>query len=207
MKKFRKFLKYGIIGIIVLGVLGMFIDDGEEATPVTEPTEVASADEPEESTEATEESSEATEEEVVEEEVVEEPKQLAGIGDKLQVGDVVFTVNERTRATNVGGDYGVDSKGEFLVLNVSVENLGNEAITVDSSYFKLLANEKKYESDSSAGIYANKQGDFFYEEVNPDLTLTGFVVFDISPDMHEAELTLQVQTGIFGTETGQIVLQ
>lgn len=192
MKKIGKALLFLLGGFMVLMfLLGALAGAFENDEKVAQPSETVVA-------------SEATETTI--ETPVEEVKQSV-IGDKLQVGDVVFTVNERSRATNVGGEYGVNSKGEFLILDVSVENLGNEAITVDSSYFKLLSNGKTFEADSSAGIYANEDADFFYESINPDLTMTGKVVFDISTAMHEEELVVQVQTGIFGTETGEIALR
>lgn len=192
MKKIGKALLFLLGGFMVLMfLLGALAGAFENDEKVAQPSETVVA-------------SEATETTI--ETPVEEVKQSV-IGDKLQVGDVVFTVNERSRATNVGGEYGVNSKGEFLILDVSVENLGNEAITVDSSYFKLLSNGKTFEADSSAGIYANEDADFFYESINPDLTMTGKVVFDISTAMHEEELVVQVQTGMFGTETGEIALR
>lgn len=173
-----------IIGFIVLAISVALFVDTPESSSVSESVE-----------------------EVQAEEASEEVIETIGMGKDLQVGNVVFKVNERTKANNVGGEWGVDSKGEFLVIDVSVTNTGSEAMTVDSSYFKLLSNGKTYEADSSAGIYANDTADFFYEEINPDLTMTGKVVFDISPEMHEQEMTLQVQTGAFGTETGEIELQ
>lgn len=192
MKKIGKALLFLLGGFMVLMfLLGALAGAFENDEKVAQPSETVVA-------------SEATETTI--ETPVEEVKQSV-IGDKLQVGDVVFTVNERSRATNAGGEYGVNSKGEFLILDVSVENLGNEAITVDSSYFKLLSNGKTFEADSSAGIYANEDADFFYESINPDLTMTGKVVFDISTAMHEEELVVQVQTGMFGTETGEIALR
>ncbi|WP_018392502.1 DUF4352 domain-containing protein [Bacillus sp. 37MA] len=51
-------------------------------------------------------------------------------------------------------------KSQFTIVKVSVLNEGNEAITVDSSFFKLLSDGKTYESDSSAAIYANENADF-----------------------------------------------
>lgn len=134
-----------------------------------------------------------------------EAKVVAGIGEVVPVGDVEFTVNSTSTASNVGGDFGVNSQGTFLLVDVTVTNKGSEAITVDSSFFKLNAGEKVYESDSSAGIYANDEAGFFLEQVNPDLSITGTVVFDVTDEViANTDLTLNVQTGLFGTEQGQI---
>lgn len=178
------------VGVMILAVSLVLFTDTDDTASTIEPVEQVQAEE-------------VATEEPVEEEVI----QQTVMGEDLQVGTVIFKANKRSQATNVGGEWGVDSKGEFLVVNVSVTNKGDKAMTVDSSYFKLLSGNKVYEADSSAGIYANKKADFFYEEVNPDLTLTGYVVFDIPSELHNQDLTLQVQTGTFGTQTGVIELQ
>lgn len=130
------------------------------------------------------------------------------IGDTLKVGDVEFTVNGKETATNVGGQYGSNSQGTYLILDVTVKNVGNEAITTDTSFFKLKNGEKTYEADSTASMHTDLELKFFLQQVNPDLSNTGKVVFDVSDEViNSTELQLQVQTGIFGTETGIISLQ
>ena len=123
----------------------------------------------------------------------------------MAVGDVEFTVNSISTAKNVGGEYGADAQGTYLLVNTTVKNIRNEAITTDSSFFKLLVGEKTYEADSTAGIYANPNTGFFLEQVNPDLAATGVIVFDVSDEViSNPNLLLQVQSGFFGTETGTI---
>lgn len=185
MKKFFKGCLVFIVAIVVLGVIiGVIVGGGDEESSTTENSSGSSSEE------------KATEETMV------------GIGEELKVGDVVFKVNGTSTATNVGGEYGVKSQGTFLILDVMVRNEGSEAITVDSSFFKLKVNGKEYEADSSAGIYANEQADFFLTSLNPDLSLEGKVVFDVSDEVINAEeQILEVQTGYWGTEMGQIQLK
>lgn len=135
----------------------------------------------------------------------EKKVETVGVGEPLKVGDVVFTINSQKKASNVGGQYGQNAKGEFVILNVTVKNEGKEAITTDSSFFKLLSGDITYEADSTAGIYANDDADFFYQSVNPGIEQKGNIVFDIPKDAKD--LTVQVQTGMFGTETGVINLK
>ena len=106
------------------------------------------------------------------------------------------------------------ASGKYVVLDVTYKNSGNEAVTLDASFFKLVRGEKTYESDSMASMSANQgedgtiQNSFFLQEVNPDMEITGKVVFDLAPDVAEAtDLQLQDQTGLFGTETGIINLK
>lgn len=205
MKKVFKVGCLGILGLFALIVVAALVFGGgeESATTSTETESSAPAAESTE-TEATEE--EPAEEEPAEEEPAEEAAaETAGIGEEVQVGDVFFTVNEISNATNVGGEYGVTAQSQFTIVNVTVRNEKNEAITVDNNFFKLLSGERTYDSDGSAGIYANEDADFFLTSVNPGVSLTGNVVFDVPADLEAPQL--QVQTGFFGTETGVINLQ
>lgn len=144
-------------------------------------------------------------------EVVEETKpeeKAFAMGDTVNVGKVAYVVNSMETATNVGGDYGQDSKGTYLLVNITVTNNGDEALTVDNSFFKLLNDGKVYESDSMAGIYANDNSSFFLESINPELYLTGNIVFDVSDTVvNSSTKQLKVSTGFWGTEAELINLQ
>ena len=130
------------------------------------------------------------------------------IGQEVPVGDVVYIVNSKEVNTNVGGEFGKTANGIFLVLNVTVKNNGKEAITVTDDFFTLLKGDVEYKSDSTAGIYANQDTNFFLTEVNPENSVTGNVVFDITEETaNDPSIQLRVQTGYFGTETGVINLQ
>ena len=144
-------------------------------------------------------------------EVVEETKpeeKAFAMGDTVNVGKVAYVVNSVETATNVGGDYGQDSKGTYLLVNITVTNNGDEALTVDNSFFKLLNDGKVYESDPMAGIYANDNSSFFLESINPELYLTGNIVFDVSDTVvNSSTKQLKVSTGFWGTEAELISLQ
>lgn len=130
------------------------------------------------------------------------------VGEVVNVGDVEYVVNSISTAKTVGSDYlNATSKGTYLVVNVTVKNNNSKVLTVDGSLFTLVNGEKEFESDSTAGLYANETSTFFYENVNPDLSTTGNVVFDVSDEtISSAELQLRVQTGVWGTETENIYL-
>lgn len=130
------------------------------------------------------------------------------VGEVVKVGDVDYIVNSVTTSKTVGGQYlSETARGTYLIINLTVTNNGNDSLTVSSSLFKLLNGEKEYESDSGAGIYANEDAGFFFEDLNPDLSLTGNVVFDVTDEVIASpDLQLQVQTGFWGTETEVILL-
>lgn len=131
-----------------------------------------------------------------------------GIGEGLAVGKVLFQVNEigevnEIKAGNGFLKYTPDANGAvFLNVNVTVENKGTEMIQTDSSFFKLISSEGAQYSPST--ILAADEKYFMFEGINPGLSLTGNVIFEVPPGL--TGLILQVQTGHWGTETGKIKL-
>lgn len=144
-----------------------------------------------------------------------ETKKTFGIGQEVKVGKVTYKINKKEVADQVGPTaLPTKASGKYVVINVTLKNNGNEAVTVDSSFFNLKRGSKTYEADGAASMSANQgeNGDvansFFLQKVNPDSEITGNVVFDIAPDVASAtDLQLQVQTGVFGTEKEVINLQ
>lgn len=129
------------------------------------------------------------------------------IGEIVKVGDVEYVVNSKSLSQNVGGEFGKNANGIYLILNVTVKNNGKKSITVTDDFFKLLKGDTEYSTDSTAGIYANKEAKFFLSELNPENSITGNVVFDVNTETADASgLQLQVQTGAFGTQRGKISL-
>ena len=140
-------------------------------------------------------------------------KQVFRIGQDVTVGKVVYRVDSKEVADTVGNEYlNSTAKGKFLVLNVTVTNNGDKAITVTDDFFKLYKGKTEFKADTTATMYANQatNGDsaaFFLQELNPDSTLSGKVVFDVSEDtINDPSTQLQVQTGVWGTQTEKIKL-
>ena len=202
----KKFFKIGCGGLLALIILGAIIGalGGEDTSNNDDNTETEQ-----------QETSEPATEEKTEEKAEEKTKETVGIGTPLEVGDAIFTLNGVELADQVGPSVlPTKASGKYIVLNVTYRNNGNEAVTIDSSFFKLKRGDKTYEADSAASMSANQgengaiQNSFFLQEVNPDMEISGRVVFDVAPEVAEAtDLQLQVQTGFWGTETGIINLQ
>lgn len=194
--------KWWFIALVVVLVIGAFSGgDDEGASDVADDAGTADVVEDVDASEPKDENEPG--------EVEEEPVEgTYSVGDLVNVGDVSYLVNGIDTATNVGGEYGQNSKGTYLLVNITVTNNGDEALTVDNSLFKLLNDGKEYDSDSAAGIYANDDSSFFLESVNPELSLTGNVVFDVSDTVIDSSTKqLKVSTGFWGTETEVINLQ
>ena len=175
-----------IAGIVVISIAS---GGGEETTETasTEPKTETKQDKPKEEAKAT----------------------TGKLNEPFKLGEVSFTVTGSTTAKNVGGEFGVNAQGTYLILDVIVKNESKEALTVDSSFFTLSSEGATYDADTSADIYANEAGkSFFLQEINPNLELKGKIVFDVTESViADPEKALNVQTGFWGTETGIIKLK
>ncbi len=141
------------------------------------------------------------------EEKASKKEEVVGMGEAIKVGDVVFTVHGKETAKTIGDQYvGQDAQGTYLILDVTVKNEGKEAITTDSSFFKLKAGESTYDSDGTADMYINDANNmFFLAKVNPGNETRGKIAFDVNDAVINAtDTVVNVQTGAFGTEQAQI---
>ncbi|WP_353452872.1 DUF4352 domain-containing protein [Staphylococcus coagulans] len=116
------------------------------------------------------------------------------VGDTAKNGDLEVTVNSVENLNQVGNSVlPTSAKDTFVVVDVTIKNNGNEALTIDSHMFKLKSDDKTAEADSGASISANQSEDgsitdsFFLEQVNPDSTTQGKIVFDVSESFANAD--------------------
>lgn len=196
-KPFYKKIWFWVLVVILIGIFGSMGSGDDENTP-------DSADKTEEKqSEATKNDSE------------EQKEDTYGIGDTVSVGDMQYTVNKVETGKEVGPSVLPTTAGDtFLIVDLTVKNNGNEAVTVDSSFFKLKEGDKTFEADTDASMSANQNDDgeitnsFFLQSLNPDVEMTGKVVFDVTEAQANSETNqLQVSTGAWGTEQETINLQ
>lgn len=161
-KKKRFMIPLVLLGLIILGgVLG-----GEEAADVvTEET----GDE------------DAPEEEDVPEEVPEEVE-YSTIGDPARDGNFEFVVTGFECGIHTLGDEftEVEASGQFCVLTITAENIGNtsQALSADNQYL-YDAQERRLNASFEAGLAVESP---IFEEVNPGITVEGRVPFDVPAD-------------------------
>lgn len=196
-KPFYKRVWFWILAVIVVAGIGGALGGEEEPANGGEKVDQSSQ------SESKPEKKESKKEEKPAKEV-----KTYNISDEVNVGDVMYVVNGIETATNVGGEYGQNSKGTYLIVSVSVTNNGSEALSVSDDFFILKNDGKEYKSDAMAAIYANDDSSFFLESINPDLTMSGKIIFDVSDAVIDSTTKqLQVATGFWGTETVLINLQ
>ena len=199
--------------LILLGACGALLGGGDNATNTTPEEATKESEEPAEEVET--ESGEQEESAEEDEEVVEEDEavETVGIGETLTVDDIDFTVNDMYQQDSVGDVIASNANDTYLILDVSVTNNQNEAVMLMDSYFKIVDGETVFEPDGTASMTANQAISpdnlgLLAEEINPGSSRDALIVYDITQSVIDSQSKqLQVQSGMFCTETGIINLQ
>jgi hypothetical protein len=121
----------------------------------------------------------------------DEPK-TAGLGDPVRDGKLEFTVTKiETGVSEIGDEYfGKEAQGQFLLVHVKVENIGDEAQTFFGENLTALdADDREFSADTEAAIYLDESNSFI-NEINPGNTVEGIVVFDVPKDTKITALEL-----------------
>ena len=106
--------------------------------------------------------------------------EMPGIGDVVKDGKFSFKVTKVDKRAQVGNSFlNKKAQGQFLLVHVTVKNIGDEA----QSFFgnnQLLhdARGREYEADAEASLYLENSKSL-YEEINPGNTVRGIVLFDV----------------------------
>ena len=104
-----------------------------------------------------------------------------GIGDPVGDGQFTFTVTSvKCGQDSIGsGLLKAEAQGEFCLVNMKVENTGDEGQMMDSSSQYLYIGDKEYGASSDAIMALPDAQNFFLEQINPGNSVKGVVVFDI----------------------------
>ncbi|MFI2105331.1 DUF4352 domain-containing protein [Isoptericola sp. NPDC019693] len=122
---------------------------------------------------------------------------LPAVGDKVRDGKFEFTVTKLEDGVQEVGDEFLSEKaqGQFVLVHMTVENIGDEAQYFDGSSQSLVDTEgRTHSADSEAAIYLDESNSFL-NEINPGNTVDGVVVFDI-PEKATPE-TLELHDSMF----------
>ncbi|PFQ45232.1 glycerophosphodiester phosphodiesterase [Bacillus cereus] len=196
MKKpfYKKWWFWLIVVIIVLGAYGNSNKDkGETKTASTEPKQEAKQEMKKD---------EPKKEEAKTEPKKEEPKkELSKEGESSKVKIAVGSVES---TDSVGGEYlNEKAQGVFKVVEITITNNQKDAITVDANSFKLVDNKDReftYSTQAQTAFDVGNGGksDFFLKQLNPGLSQTGKIIFDVPADAQG--LVLKARGGMMGKE-------
>jgi len=118
--------------------------------------------------------------------------QDAAISTPVRDGKFEFTVTKvETGVKHVGNDIlGKDAQGQFVLVHLTVANIGTEAQYFFDSTQKLHDSAgRTFSADPTAGLYLDGSNSFL-NQINPGNTVQGIVAFDVPADavMTTAEL-------------------
>lgn len=134
----------------------------------------------------------APEEEAPAEEAPAEPETAPGIGTTVADGKFEFVVTQvETGVEQVGDEFlNQAAQGQFVLVHVTVTNIGDEAQYFDGSSQKLLDTAgRTHSADTGAAIYLG-DSESFLNQINPGNTVDGVVVFDVPADAELASIEL-----------------
>jgi hypothetical protein len=125
------------------------------------------------------------------------------VGDKVVVGDRAYTITDVRTASSVGDDFTKQTaSGIFVIVTMTVENIGKESSTMSSSDAKIIDSEgRTFESDTEA--WSALKENILLKQIQPGLPVTGQTIFDVPKGI---TANLQVSEGIWGTDTKLISL-
>lgn len=118
------------------------------------------------------------------------------VGDVVPVEKFEYKVNSIKTATKIGNEFlNKKTDGQFLIINVTVTNKDSEARIIDTSLFKIIDSQgREFEPMADGDVYVNENVEFFLQEVNPNLSKTGNIVFEMPKDAKG--LKLEVNSGV-----------
>ncbi|HIH23457.1 TPA: DUF4352 domain-containing protein [Candidatus Woesearchaeota archaeon] len=123
---------------------------------------------------------------------------LYGLGDRFVAGDFTWTITDVTTTSQIGQDlggtfFGEKASGIFVVLDVEVENTGNKADYLSDSYIQLIDDQgREFSPTTMAAVYLKPEGSaLVFEQLNPGITKTGKIVYDVPKGLKVANVKVQ----------------
>jgi hypothetical protein len=115
----------------------------------------------------------------------------AEVGEPLRVGNVTWVVEDARKVTELTSTYEEPLRGEFVVVNFTFTNEGEEAATLDTASMALVDSEgRRNEADPDKFGYIPDDRNIFLENVNPSVTDRGQAIFTVAPGARGFELEL-----------------
>lgn len=161
----KKIIKWGLIGFIILIVVIAIAGGGKSGTQSNSQTTANGSSQ----------------------------EKLYSLNETAQDGDLAFTVTNVTTASSLGNSFTQkNAQGMFYVVTLKIENKGNKTATFDSSMAKVTDDqgrefERSVEGQTAKGM-AQGNVDLFLQQIQPSLSATGDLVFDLPADIKNPTL-------------------
>jgi len=125
---------------------------------------------------------------------------------------IQYVVAEATLARSVGtSSISADADGLFLIVVLSMENVGDETIDITSRHLQVVDSEgREFDADSGASVYINQDPRFeaegiSFEQLQPGVQQRRVVVFDVATNESYA-LKIDPAGTFSGAETHYVAL-
>lgn len=136
-----------------------------------------------------------------------------GAKGSVKVDGLVWKLKNVETAASIGDQtYGLGEKanGIYIIADLTVTSTKDESVTITEEAINLVAEEGNTYSTDSDGTFAaigDGQEAFFFEDIGPNSTLDGVVVFDVPKSLLKSKL-LELEFGElgFGDTHGYIAL-
>jgi hypothetical protein len=120
------------------------------------------------------------------EETLDEPF-VVGTGSNR----IRYTITSIGRADRIGGEFGIDADAQFVVVGVTVTNLGDNITRVTGDAFTLVADDgERYPTDGQA-MNADEDA-LLVRDLGPNATVRGVLIFDVPPTREAVRLRVTV---------------
>jgi hypothetical protein len=98
-----------------------------------------------------------------------------------------YTITSIDRTDRVGGEFGIDADAQFVVVGVTVTNLGDNITRVTGDAFTVVAGDgERYPTDGQA---TNADEDaLLVRDLGPNATVRGVLIFDVPPTRESLRL-------------------
>lgn len=175
---------FWVLAVIVIGAIGANSGENTNTETTTAPAQ-----------EQQKEQNSGGQQEAKKEEKKEQVKEYK-VGDVVPVEKFEYKVNSIKTAKKIGNEFmNKTTNGQFLIINVTIKNNDKEARIIDTSLFKIIDSQgREFEPLADGDVYVNVNTSFFLEEVNPNLSRTGNIVFEMPKDAKG--LKLEVNSGV-----------
>lgn len=109
------------------------------------------------------------------------PPPPPGLGDPVADGDLTFVVSAvNCGQTSVGRLLTQKAKGQFCIVDLTVENKGTSTQSVSDVFQKLVGSDGTvYDADVYAGVLANENINGLWSRIGPGSKVAGKIVYDV----------------------------
>jgi hypothetical protein len=129
---------------------------------------------------------------------------------KVKVDGLVWQIKSAKTASTIGDStYGLQEKanGVYLITKLKVLSTKDESVSISDEIIQLSVDEgNSYAADSDGTLAESFEGEdtFTFEDIGPNSTLEGVVVFDVPKSVLNATLELEFSELGFGETKGFI---